>query len=55
MPFPESTRMRRIESRSAGVFCVAKVRAVPWVVIVPMGWLKASPTIALTTWVGVSE
>ena len=38
-----------MESGLAGVFCVAKVRAVLLRVMVPMGWLKASPTMALTT------
>ena len=30
-------------SRSAGVFCVAKVSDVPFVLIVPIGWLNAAP------------
>ena len=31
---------------SAGTFCVAKVRALLWLLMVPMGWLIADPAMA---------
>ena len=46
MPRTESTECPATFCVSAGTFSVAKVRALLWLLMVPMGWLIADPAIA---------
>jgi hypothetical protein len=41
-----------MEERSAGMFCVEKVRELFWLTTVPIGRLTAEVWIAVTTWEG---